>query len=226
MLLHIPEVLSGESLQQVQQLLEQAEWVDGKVTAGTQSAQVKNNMQLPEDSPAAQAAGHIILTALGHHPIFMSAALPKRVFPPLFNCYQGGMAFGNHVDNSVRTIARTGEHIRTDVSCTLFLAEPDSYEGGELIVEDTYGVHSVKLPAGHAVIYPSTSLHRVEPVTQGARVASFFWLQSMIRDDSKRALLFDMDMNIMRLRETYGDQETIIGLTATYHNLVWMWAEI
>lgn len=177
-------------------------------------------MQLPEDSPAAQAAGHIILTALGHHPIFMSAALPKRVFPPLFNCYQGGMAFGNHVDNSVRTIARTGEHIRTDVSCTLFLAEPDSYEGGELIVEDTYGVHSVKLPAGHAVIYPSTSLHRVEPVTQGARVASFFWLQSMIRDDSKRALLFDMDMNIMRLREAYGDQETIIGLTATYHNLV------
>ena len=167
------------------EVLNAAEWVDGKVTAGHQSARAKNNMQLPESSPAARELGEMILNALGQNPLFVSAALPLRVFPPLFNRYQGGQSFGTHVDNALRQIPGTGHRIRTDISATLFFAHPEDYDGGELVVEDTYGIHSVKLPAGHMVIYPASSLHHVKPVTRGARIASFFWIQSMIRDDSR-----------------------------------------
>src|SRR5207302_67154 len=172
------------------------EWVDGRVTAGHQSAQAKDNLQLPEDSPAARQLGEIVLAALGQSALFISAALPLKVFPPLFNRYQGGQSFGTHVDNSIRQITGTPHRIRTDLSATLFFANPDEYDGGELIVEDTYGTHSVKLPAGHMILYPATSLHNVRPITRGARVASFFWIQSMVRDDGQRALLFDLDMAI------------------------------
>ena len=185
MLLAIPDLLNEEQIATARELLQEAEWVDGKVTAGPQSARAKRNMQLPEGSPVAETLGDMILTALQRNPLFVSAALPLRVFPPLFNRYQGGHAFGNHVDNAIRQIAGTGHRIRTDLSATLFLADPDEYDGGELAVEDTYGVHKVKLPAGDMVLYPSSSLHSVTPVTSGARVASFFWVQSMIRDDGR-----------------------------------------
>jgi len=226
MLLHIPNVLTPEQLAQARALMLEADWTDGRVTSGSQSAQVKHNLQLPEDSPAAQKLARLVLDALKRHDLFFSAALPKQVFPPLFNCYQGGMTFGNHVDNALRRHPHSGEWIRTDVSCTLFFSQPDEYDGGELVVEDSYGLHSVKLPAGDMVLYPSTSLHRVEPVTRGARLASFFWTQSMIRDDAKRALLFDMDMAISALRQRHGDGEELVALTASYHNLLRMWAEL
>jgi PKHD-type hydroxylase len=202
-----------------------AEWVDGKVTAGTQSAQVKRNIQLPESSPQAEAARQIVLTALSRNALFFSAALPKKIYPPLFNQYRDGMDFGAHIDNAVRTHALTGLHVRTDISCTLFLADPDSYDGGELVVEDTYGQQMVKLPAGDMVLYPGTSLHHVRPVTRGARLASFFWLQSMIRDDAQRTLLFDMDAAIVTLRQQVGDNAAVIRLTGNYHNLIRMWAD-
>ena len=202
-----------------------AEWVDGKVTAGTQSAQVKRNIQLPETSPEAEAARQIVLTALSRNALFFSAALPKKIYPPLFNQYRDGMDFGAHIDNAVRMHAITGLHVRTDISCTLFLADPDSYDGGELVVEDTYGQQMVKLPAGDMVLYPGTSLHHVRPVTSGARLASFFWLQSMIRDDAQRTLLFDMDAAIVTLRQQVGDNAAVIRLTGNYHNLIRMWAD-
>src|SRR4030095_2814915 len=178
MLLAIPEVLSAEQVKRARRILDSAKWVDGKVTAGRQSAQAKNNQQLPEGSGAAQELGEMILNALGQNALFISAALPLRVFPPLFNRYAGGQSFGTHVDNAIRQVPGTGHQIRTDLSATLFFAMPEEYDGGELVVEDTYGVHSVKLPAGHLVLYPSTSLHHVRPVTRGARIASFFWIQS------------------------------------------------
>jgi len=211
--------------------LDAAEWVDGKVTAGHQSAQTKFNSQIPENSPVAKQVGDTILRALGTNPLFRSAALPLRVFPPLFNRYAGGQTFGTHVDNAIRTHAASGGRIRTDLSCTLFFSEPDEYDGGELVVEDTYGSKSVKLPAGDLVLYPSTSLHHVTPVTRGARVSSFFWLQSMIRQDVQRALLFDLDTSIQRLAgsddaEHEDVKKTTVQLTGVYHNLIRQWAEM
>ena len=226
MLLSVPDVLTAEQVAHARRLLDAASWVDGRVTAGIQSAQVKRNEQLPEDHPAARELGELIVTQLQRQPLFMSAAIPARIFPPLFNRYTGGHSFGNHVDNAIRQVAGSHQRIRTDLSATLFLAAPDEYDGGELIVEDTYGVHSVKLPAGDAVLYPSTSLHRVEPVTRGARVASFFWIQSLIRDDGARTMLFDLDSAIQHLMADMPDHPSVVQLTAVYHNLVRRWAEI
>jgi PKHD-type hydroxylase len=225
MLLHVPQVLNSEELSQLRTLMAKAEWTDGKVTAGTQSAQVKRNMQLPEASASAEAARQIVLKALGRNALFFSAALPKKIYPPLFNQYRVGMDFGAHIDNAVRTHTASGMNVRTDISCTLFLADPESYEGGELVVEDTYGQQKVKLPAGDMVLYPGTSLHHVRPVTRGARIASFFWLQSMVRDDAQRTLLFDMDAAIATLRQQMGDTAAVIRLTGNYHNLIRMWAD-
>jgi len=225
MLIHIPEVLSPDALARCLQILDDAPWVDGRVTAGTQSAQVKNNLQLPEDSAKAAAARAIVLEGLGQSALFFSAALPKHIFPPLFNRYEGeANAFGNHIDNAIRTVSATGQRIRTDLSATLFLSNPEEYDGGELVIEDTYGSHAVKLPAGDLVLYPSASLHRVEPVTRGARVASFMWLESMVRETERRRLLFEMDMALLELRHTHGDSHPVIGLTGCYHNLLRMWA--
>ena len=225
MLLHIPDVLTPEQVDSARQALHSADWVDGRVTAGPQSSRVKHNRQLPEAHPVAERVGDVILTALQRHALFMAAALPLRVFPPLFNRYPGGEAFGNHVDNAVRQISGSGHRIRTDLSTTVFLCAPDDYDGGELLVEDTYGLHSVKLPAGQMVLYPSTSLHRVQPVTRGERIASFFWVQSMVRDDGKRTLLFDMDTAIQRLRHDAPDHPSAVQLTGVYHNLR-RWAEM
>ena len=226
MLIEVPQVLTAEQVAHARRLLDAADWVDGKVTAGVQSAKVKENEQLPEGHPVAQQLGDVIITALQGSALFVSAALPLRVFPPLFNRYQGGHAFGNHVDNAIRQITGTPLRIRTDLSATLFLCQPDEYEGGELVVEDTYGVHSVKLPAGHMILYPSTSLHHVRPVTKGARVASFFWIQSMVRDDATRSLLFDLDVAIQRLGADVPEHPSVVQLTAVYHNLLRRWAEM
>ncbi|MFA6041903.1 MAG: Fe2+-dependent dioxygenase [Methylophilus sp.] len=225
MLLHIPNVLNNEELNALQTLMQTAQWTDGKVTAGTQSAQVKRNIQLPETGQEAEAGRQIVLKALSRNALFFSAALPKKIYPPLFNQYREGMDFGAHIDNAVRTHAISGVHVRTDISCTLFIADPESYEGGELVIEDTYGHQMVKLAAGDMVLYPGTSLHHVRPVTKGARLASFFWLQSMIRDDAQRTLLFDMDAAIATLREQVGDSAAVIRLTGNYHNLIRMWAD-
>lgn len=214
-----------EQVREARQLLDTAEWVDGKVTAGHQSARAKDNQQLPEGSPLARQLGDMVLAALERNPRFISAALPLKVFPPLFNRYAGGQSFGLHVDNAIRQVRGTGQRVRTDLSATLFLAEPAEYDGGELVVEDTYGAHAVKLPAGHMVLYPSSSLHRVNPVTRGARVASFFWIQSMVRDDAQRSLLFDMDTAIQQMAQQSPDQPTVVQLTGVYHNLLRMWAE-
>jgi PKHD-type hydroxylase len=226
MLLNVPDVLTAEQVAQARQILDEAQWVDGRVTAGHQSARAKDNMQLPEDHPAARQLGDMILTALQRNPLFISAALPLRVFPPLFNRYTGGQSFGNHVDNAIRQVTGTAHRIRTDLSATLFFTNPDEYDGGELLVEDTYGVHSVKLPAGSLVLYPSTSLHRVQPVTRGARICSFFWLQSMIRDDGQRTLLFDLDAAIQSIAHDVPNHPSAVQLTAVYHNLLRRWAEM
>lgn len=226
MLLTIPDVLTPEQVAQGRQLLEQADWVDGRVTAGHQSAKAKDNMQIPENHPAARQLGDMIVAALGQNPLFLSAALPLRVFPPLFNRYSGGQSFGTHVDNAIRQVTGTPHRIRTDLSATLFFAAPDEYDGGELCVEDTYGVKSVKLPPGHMVLYPATSLHHVLPVTRGARICSFFWIQSMIRDDGQRSLLFDLDMSIQRLTADVPDHPSVVQLTGVYHNLLRQWAEL
>jgi PKHD-type hydroxylase len=226
MLLQIPEVLSAADVAKARKLLDEAEWVDGRVTAGHQSARAKDNLQLPENHPVARQLGDEILAALQRSPMFMGAALPAKVFPPLFNRYQGGQSFGTHVDNAIRQVAGTGHRVRTDLSATLFFAAPEEYDGGELLVEDTYGVHSVKLPAGHLVLYPSSSLHHVRPVTRGARIASFFWIQSMIRDDGERTLLFDLDMAIQRISSENPEHPSVVQLTGVYHNLLRRWAEV
>jgi PKHD-type hydroxylase len=226
MLITIPEVLTSTELADARAALGAAEWVDGKVTAGYQAQGVKENLQLPEGSPVASKLGEVVLGALAHSPLFMSAALPLRVFPPMFNRYTGGGHFGTHVDTAIRAMASTGQRIRTDLSATLFLSTPEEYDGGELLVEDTYGVHSVKLPAGDMVLYPASSLHRVTPVTKGARVASFFWIQSMIRDDSDRTLLFDLDSAIQRLAKESPGNAVGVKLTGVYHNLLRRWAEM
>lgn len=225
MLLRVPQVLNADELKQMRELMSAADWTDGKVTAGTQSAQVKRNIQLPETSEYADNARQIVLKALSRNALFFSAALPKKIYPPLFNQYREGMDFGAHIDNAVRTHAISGVHVRTDISCTLFIADPESYDGGELVIEDTYGHQMVKLPAGDMVLYPGTSLHHVRPVTKGARLASFFWVQSMVRDDAQRTLLFDMDAAIATLREQMGDTAAVIRLTGNYHNLIRMWAD-
>jgi PKHD-type hydroxylase len=226
MLLQIPNVLSPAQVRECRARLESAEWVDGKVTAGHQSSRTKDNAQIPEGHPVARQVGEVILQQLQRHPLFVAAALPLRVFPPLFNRYSGGQAFGNHVDNAVRQSATTGLRIRTDLSATLFFAGPEEYDGGELVVEDTYGVHRVKLPAGAMVLYPSTSLHHVTPVTRGARLCSFFWLQSLVRDDGARTLLFDMDRAIQRINQEAPDHPSVLELTGVYHNLLRRWAEV
>ena len=225
MLLHIPKVLTPEQVAQGRAALEQAQWADGKITAGYQSAKAKYNLQLPEDSPLARELGEVILRALGRNNLFLSAALPLKVFPPLFNCYQGGQSFGFHVDNAIRDVRGSTARVRTDLSATLFFTGPDDYDGGELVIEDTYGVHSVKLAAGDMVLYPSTSLHKVNPVTRGARIASFFWIQSLVRDDGQRTLLFDMDNAIQRLNRDHPEHPSNVQLTGVYHNLLRRWSE-
>lgn len=228
MLLHVKEVLNADELREARAILARATWGDGRATAGVQSALAKNNEQLPQDGAETKALQRIVLGGLNRHTTFFSAALPRRVFPPLFNRYGDATnAFGNHVDNAVRFVpGGQGERVRTDVSCTLFLADPGDYDGGELVVEDTFGTQRVKLPAGDMLLYPGTSVHRVEPVTRGARVASFFWIESMVRSDQARRLLFDMDSHLMRLRASVGEADpAVIGLTGTYHNLLRMWAD-
>lgn len=224
MLLSIPDVLNKEEIKAGRSLLEGASWVDGEVTAGHQSAQVKDNLQLSENDPQAVKAGQMVLRALTRNSLFMSAALPQEIFPPLFNRYAGGQSFGSHVDNAIRYHPVTRKAIRTDMSCTLFFADPDEYEGGELCIRDMYGVQKVKLPAGHMVLYPSKSLHWVTPVTSGARLCSFFWLQSLVQEDSQRDLLFDLDISIQRLATDTPDHPSVVELTSSYHNLLRMWA--
>ena len=227
MLIEIPEVLAAQELEQLRRLLADAPWTDGRITAGSQSAQVKNNWQLAEQSQPSHAARAIVLQALNRNALFLSAALPKHIFPPLFNRYAGEHnTFGNHIDNAIRHCPASGQRLRTDLSATLFIADPHSYDGGELVIEDTYGQHAVKLAAGSMVLYPGSSLHRVEPVTRGARLASFFWLESMVRETERRRLLFEMDMSILQLRATGGDSEPVINLTGCYHNLLRMWADV
>lgn len=226
MLLHIPQVLSRDTVQYCRDLLVNAQWADGKVTAGSQAEKNKHNYQLPEESDIAKELQTIVLDALGKSALFFSAALPKKIFPPLFNCYTGeANAFGNHVDNAVRTHRATGHHVRTDLSFTLFFCDPDEYEGGELVIEDTFGCQEVKLPAGDLVLYPSSSVHRVEPVTKGARIACFTWLESMVRETERRRLLFEMDAAIVKLRQNTGDTEDAVRFTSCYHNLLRMWAD-
>lgn len=230
MLITVPDLLNSEQVAAAKAILEGAEWVDGRVTAGHQSAKAKDNQQIPEGHPAAREVGEMILRALAQNPLFLSAALPLRIFPPLFNRYSGGQNFGTHVDNAIRQIPGTPLRIRTDLSATLFFEDPANYDGGELCVEDTYGVHRVKLPAGSLILYPSTSLHHVTPVTRGTRLCSFFWLQSMLRDDAQRSLLFDLDLSIQRLGgELAGNEvaeKTAVSLTGVYHNLLRQWAEM
>ena len=228
MLVTIPAVLGPEQLRHARALLEAAAWEDGRATAGVQSALAKRNEQLPQDSAAGREIGAEITAGLGRNALFLSAALPKAIFPPLFNRYRaaGGHGFGNHVDNAIRYLPDGSGRIRTDLSATLFLSEPEEYEGGELTVEDNYGIHQVKLPAGDLILYPATSLHRVEPVTSGERLASFFWIESMVRDDAQRTLLLDMDLAVRRLAEKVGDEDpAIVSLTGTYHNLLRRWAD-
>lgn len=226
MLITIPGVLSATQVAHCRALLAGAGWTDGRVSAGHQGRRVKDNSQLPENSQAAHDLGDLVLSALERNALFISAVLPAMVYPPMFNRYGAGQQFGAHVDNAVRLLPGSGRKIRTDVSATLFLAGPDEYEGGELLIEDTYGAHSVKLPAGHMIVYPSTSLHRVEPVRSGERVASFFWVQSMVRDDARRTLLFDMDSAIQHLSATGADPDALVRLTGSYHNLLRMWSDV
>jgi PKHD-type hydroxylase len=225
MLLSIPDVLSPEQVAQARQILDQAEWVDGRATAGHQGARVKDNQQIPLGHPAGRQVGEMILQALSQNSLFFTAALPLHVLPPQFNRYSGGQNFGTHVDGSIRQMP-SGQRIRTDLSATLFLAGPEEYDGGELVVEDTYGVKSVKLPAGHMILYPATSLHQVKPVTRGTRLCSFFWIQSMIRDDGRRSLLFDLDLGLQRLGTELPGHPGVVQITNVYHNLLRQWAEL
>jgi len=230
MMVKIPALLSPDQVAQMRNLMAKAEWVDGRVTAGAQSADAKHNLQIPENSPEARALGDVILTALGRNELFTSAALALRVFPPLFNRYDGGMNFGSHIDNSIRFVKSslgTGApiRVRTDMSATLFLTDPADYDGGELVIEDIYGEHRAKLPAGDMILYSATSRHHVTPVTRGSRWSSFFWIQSMVRDESARLMLFEMDKAIQGLRKQVGDNDEVVTLTGLYHNLVRRWAD-
>ena len=225
MLIRIPALLDADEVALARSWLAQAPWQSGDVTAGPQARQVKNNAQVPATSAAAQQLQALVLQALDRSALFFSAALPRKVFPPTFNRYGGtANAYGSHVDQSIRLVAGTGDRVRTDCSATLFLADPDRYEGGELVIEDTFGEQRIKWPAGDLVLYPGTSVHRVEPVTRGTRLAAFFWVESMVRSDEQRRLLFELDMSLMRLRERHGDDADTVRLTGTYHNLLRMWA--
>jgi PKHD-type hydroxylase len=228
MLLQIPDILDAKQVAAFRARLEVADWSDGRITAGHQSALAKDNAQLPEDSPVARELGGHVLEALSRNSTFFSAALPRRVYPPLFNRYAGGQSFGFHVDNAVRYDRSRGapEPVRTDLSATLFLSAPEDYDGGELVIEDTFGTQRVKLPAGHLVLYPGTSLHQVTPVTRGARVASFFWIQSMVRDDGQRRLMFELDVSIRRLTQSVPEHPALVQLTGVYHNLLRQWTEL
>ncbi|WP_368648129.1 Fe2+-dependent dioxygenase [Castellaniella ginsengisoli] len=226
MLLSIPDLLTSEQIRQCRAALEQAAWADGLGTAGHVAAQVKRNRQLPLDHPAAQHWGQAIVQALTANPTFMSAALPARILPPRFNRYEGGEHYGFHIDNAIFQVPDTATRMRTDISTTVFFSDPDEYEGGELVIQDTYGEQRIKLPAGHAVVYPGTSLHRVTPVTRGVRYGSFFWTQSLVRDDGRRALLLDQDIAIQRLIQAGADAEIVAQLTGVYHNLLRMWSEL
>jgi PKHD-type hydroxylase len=227
MLLHVPQVLTAEQVAHCRARLAQADWADGRITAGYQSAQAKDNSQLPEEGPVARELGALVLQALSRNSTFFSAALPQRIYPPLFNRYSGGQSFGFHVDNAVRYDRSRGgaEPIRTDVSATLFLSAPEEYDGGELVIEDTFGTQLVKLAAGDLVLYPGTSLHRVTPVTRGERLASFFWIQSMLREDAQRRLMFELDVSIRRLTQDVPEHPALVQLTGVYHNLLRRWAE-
>ncbi|MBJ2142831.1 Fe2+-dependent dioxygenase [Delftia acidovorans] len=225
MMLHIPHVLTREQVAAIRSAIDAADWVDGRATAGSQGARVKRNRQLPEDLPVALEQGRIIEQALAANALYFSAALPARTMSPLFNRYADSETYGLHVDGAARRLPGAQQWMRTDVSCTLFLCDPEDYDGGELVVVDTYGTHEVKLPAGDLILYPSTSLHRVEPVTRGERVCSFFWAQSMVRDDTRRAMLFEMDQTIQRLREKLGETDETLSLAGQYHNLLRMWAQ-
>lgn len=226
MLVHIPNVLTPEQVRMLRDRLDHADdaWVDGRVTAGYSGAPVKRNQQIAEHTPIARELGDVILSAIERHPLFISAELPNQVYPPLFNRYEGGMTFGSHVDGAVRVLPN-GVKLRTDVSVTLFLSAPDEYDGGELVIEDAYGVQEIKLPAGDMIVYPATSLHQVTPVTRGVRVASFFWVQSLVRSDAQRALLFDMDTAIQRLNASDADAQARRSLVGCYHNLLRIWSE-
>jgi PKHD-type hydroxylase len=226
MLLQIPGILRAEEVTQARRKLERAAWVDGRVTAGHQSARAKNNAQVQENTPVAKELGDLVLKALERNALFIAAALPLKVFPPLFNRYEAGESFGTHVDNAVRQIPGTPNRVRTDLSATLFLSEPEEYEGGELVVEDLYGVHSVKLSAGHLILYPASSLHYVTSVTRGSRLASFFWIQSMVRDDGERTVLFDLDMATQQVARELPDHPSGVKLTNVYHNLLRRWADL
>jgi PKHD-type hydroxylase len=226
MLLHIPDVLTNIQARACLDAMAATDWVDGRVTAGFQSAQVKRNRQVPEDHPIAREWGNTILSALERSPLFVAGALPLRVFPPLFNRYEAGETFGTHVDNAIRQSKSAAMRIRTDLSATLFLSDPESYDGGELVIEDRYGAHAAKLPAGHLLLYPATSLHHVRPVTRGTRIASFFWIQSMVRSDEQRTLLFDLDTSIQQLARDLPEHAATVQLTGVYHNLLRVWAEV
>lgn len=226
MMLHVPKVLSPEQVAECRRLLDGAEWTDGKSTVGEQGALVKRNRQLPELSPVGRQLGEVILNALSRNPLFFSAALPLKTVPPLFNRYEGGEHYGTHIDGAVRAVPGSSHFIRTDLSSTLFLTDPADYDGGELVVYDTYGAHQVKLPAGDLVLYTSGSLHRVNPVTRGARVSSFFWTQSMVSDERHREVLFKLDQNIQQIRGKLGETEETVALAGHYHNLLRMWSEI
>jgi PKHD-type hydroxylase len=225
MLVHIPNVLTTAQVAECRAALDGAEWSDGRATAGYQSTRVKNNRQLPETHPVARQLGDMILTALDRNPLFMSAALPLKVVPPLFNRYEGGQAYGNHIDGAIRPVAGTPHRVRTDLSATLFLTDPGDYDGGELVMEDTFGSERVKLPAGDMVLYPGTSVHRVEPVTRGSRISAFFWIQSMVRSDDRRKMLFELDGAIQKLAVSASDQEPVVRITNIYHNLLRQWAD-
>ena len=227
MLLHIPEVITQDEVRHARELLASAPWTDGRASAGVQARQVKNNEQLPHDCDAAKHIRSMVLGGLDRHPLFFSAALPKRVFTPRINRYGGAAnTYGNHVDNAIRFAPDTGLRVRTDISCTVFLADPDEYDGGELVVQDTFGEQRVKLRAGDMVLYPGTSVHKVEPVTRGYRLACFFWIESMVRSDEQRRLLYELDMNLVRLRQEHGEGPSTTALTGTYHNLLRMWADV
>jgi PKHD-type hydroxylase len=225
-LLQVPGILSSDEVARARKLLAKAEWVDGRVTAGPQSARVKNNMQIRENTPAAQELGDLVLRALERNALFITAALPLHVFPPLFNRYREGESFHTHVDNAIRQVPGTAHRVRTDLSATLFLCEPDEYDGGELVIEDLFGVHRVKLPAGHLILYPASSLHHVTAVNRGTRLASFFWIQSMVKDDAERTLLFDLDMATQQVNRNLPDHAAGVQLTNIYHNLLRRWAEL
>lgn len=225
MMLRIPALLTPEEVRECRQAMEAADWQDGRTTAGHLAARVKSNLQLPVDSPLAQKMGTLILDKLSRNPLYLSAALPLRVLPPRFNRYEGGGTYGNHIDNALFVIPGTAIKVRTDVSTTVFFSDPDEYEGGELIIEDTFGHQSVKLAAGDAILYPGTSLHRVNPVTQGTRYASFFWTQSLVQSDEQRRLLFDLDQSIQQLTADCPDHPRLSALSGTYHNLLRMWSQ-